>query len=195
MNMTIGGLSMTPERSAFFEPTEIYVQGDISFAFKQREATTPPIKRFMAPFNTQLWIFIFGILFCSTLILLLTKKLSRKWRHFYIGGRMNRAPVFNMWTSFFGHPIANTKISSGRYVGNFARSLTLFWVFMWFFVRSHYEAILYENLVRDRFLSAYDTTEKIQSSNCIIVVRNTAFFQIANFVRKHKFVQLYQFIL
>lgn len=119
----------------------------------------------MAPFRFGLWLVICGTLILAIAILLLSKWLAPKWRHFIIGGRLNRSPVLNMWTLILGNP----HIISGRHIGTFSRTLILLWIFLWFVIRNSYQGALYNNMQSRRFTSAFDSIEKIQQSDCKIL--------------------------
>lgn len=164
----IGGYILSKERTQLFSPTNPYLQASIGFCFKETKAYSP-LTRLSAPFQYRVWIIIGSILFTSMVVILLTKKLSRKWRHFYIGGRMNRNPILNMWNSFLGMPIANRRISRGQNFGNFARTLTILWILVWLIMRNAYQGSLYTYLQSHRLTSPYDTVEKIRRSNCKIL--------------------------
>ena len=123
----------------------------------------------MAPLSQHTWITICSVILVSTVVLLLTKQLSRRWRHFYIGGEMNRTPILNMWTSVLGNPIANPRITNGRNLGNFARTLTILWILLWLIIRNAYQSSLYTYLQSNRLTSPYDTVEKIRKSDCKVL--------------------------
>lgn len=171
VNLTIGGYLLSVERTKFLSFGNPYLQVKMTFAFKERDAWIESIGRFTAPFDSCIWFLMGGILIFAVLILLLTKKLSRKWRHFYIGGRKNRSPIQNMWATTLGISIANQHILSGNFFGTFARTLFLLWTILWLIIRSAYQGALYEQLQRQQITSPYDTVDKIASSNCKIVAR------------------------
>lgn len=125
--------------------------------------------RLTAPFRASTWIVIGVILIFATIVIILTKKLSIKWRHFFIGGHMNRTPILNMWTLVLGNPVCNRRIAKQQFFGTFARTIALCWILLWFVLRNSYQAALYTNLSQRGLTSPYDTIEKIQSSNVKIL--------------------------
>lgn len=153
----------------FFSPSSPYLQSSMGFCYKEIDSVSP-LARITAPFRIRVWIVMAVLLLIAIIIILLTKKLSRKWRHFFISGRLNRTSILNMWASLLGMPICNPRIIDRRYFGTFARTLTLLWMILWFVIRNSYQASLYTYLQSHRFTSAYDTIEKIQNSNCKVIV-------------------------
>lgn len=124
----------------------------------------------MGPFKSYVWISIAVLLSVSIFVILLTRKLSTRQRHFIIGGRMNRTPIMNMLNVLIGNAIANRNINYGTYIGVFARSLFLLWIFFWLVVRNSYQGSMFDFLQNQREVSIYDTTEKVRLSNVHIYV-------------------------
>lgn len=162
VNVSFGGFLHTPERGAIFQASKPYLQDATFFCFKERDSHSS-FSRLAAPFHTIVWLINGILLFTVTIIILSTKKLSRKWRHFFIGGRLNRTPILNMWTAVLGYPI--TKLQN---FGIFARTITLLWIILWLLIRSSYQGALYKHLQNPQFTSGFDTIAKIQASDCKI---------------------------
>lgn len=171
-NLTIGGYLLSDKRSRLFTSSDPYMQASTGFCFRERD-TYSPFDRLAAPFKSIIWIMNGIILLVSIVVILLTKKLTQKWRHFYIGGRLNRTPILNMWAIIFGNPIPN-----GRNLGTFARTLTILWIFLWFVIRNSYQGALYNYLQTHRLTSACDTIEKIRSSDCKIIAPESLHFAL-----------------
>lgn len=169
MNVTFGGFLYTPERGAILQASKPYLQDVTFFCFKQKDAYSA-FTRLTSPFQDLVWFIIGVLLIATAIIILLTKKLNRKWRHFYIGGRLNRTPILNMWTTALGLPINNPHIADRRYFGTFARTILILWVILWLLIRNSYMGALYTHLRGKRFVSAFDTIQKIQESDCKIIV-------------------------
>lgn len=182
-NLSIGGYFVTDERIQLMSPSDSYLESAIGFVYKEGNGRIIPIQSLLAPFNDSLWWAIFGILFPPILIILMLKKLPRKWRHFYIGGRVNRTPVLNMWASTLGHSIGNPRIANGQSIGTFARCLTLFWIILWFIIRSSYEAALY-NYLQNKHISSYDTVEKVLKSNCKIISSTSTYLLMKHIINR-----------
>lgn len=81
---------------------------------------------------------------------------------------MNRSPILNMWAIVLGAGIGNRRIENGRQSKNFARTLILFWLLLWFFVRTCYEGTIYTQ--RNTLYSPLDMVEKIQASDCRVLL-------------------------
>lgn len=168
VDFAIGGYILSKERTDLFSPTDPYLQASVGFCSREMEAYSP-FTRLMATLSQHSWIAICSIIFISMVMILLTKQLSRKWRHFYIGGQMNRTPILNMWTSVLGNPIANPRITNGQNLRNFARTLTILWILLWLIIRNSYQSSLYTYLQSHRLTSCYDTVEKIRRSDCKVI--------------------------
>ena len=168
-----------------FSPTNSYLQASIGFCFIETEPYSP-FTRFMAPFQNPIWIAICSVILVAMVVILLTKRLSRKWRHFYIGGRRNRTPILNMWNSVVGSSIANPRITSGRNFSNFARTLSILWTILWLVIRSAHQGALYEYLQANRSTSPYDTVDKIRKSDCFVVVSPVMYYITRNFTIAHE---------
>ena len=76
----------------------------------------------------------------------------------------------NMWTTVLGYAVDNPRIAEHRYFGTFARTILMLWIILWLLIRSSYQGALYTHLQAQRFTSAFDTIEKIQASDCKIIV-------------------------
>lgn len=168
MNLSIGGYIQTTARLSTFQASQPYLQASTIFCFTEKEEDSS-FTRLTSSFQDLVWIIIGALLIAATAVILLTKKLSRKWRHFYIGGRLNRTPILNMWSAVLGSPINNPHITDRRYFGTFSRTILILWIILWLLIRGGYEGILYTHLRRQRFTSALDTIQKIQESNCKII--------------------------
>lgn len=150
--------------------TNPYLQQSLVFSYT--EFVDTPLSRLLAPFHCYLW-FSLSLLVCiSIFIILLLKKLSKRHRHFIIGGRTNRSPILNMLSSLIGNAIANPRILQRTYFGTFARTLAILWIFFWLIIRNAYQGSLYDFLQSQRVNSPYDSVEKIRASNVKIVISN-----------------------
>lgn len=168
-NITFGGNMVTNERAKHFSIGVLYyAQQRMVFAFKENDYQIS-FARFTAPFEFYIWLLIGMTLFVTTITILLTKKLNRRWRHFIIGGRKNRTPIQNMLAIVLGYPICNKFITNGKYLGTFGRTLAIHWIILWLIIRSSYQGALYNHLQAQIFTSPYDTFEKIQKSNCKVL--------------------------
>lgn len=141
----------------------------------------------MAPFQSSIWIAICLMIFASMIVILLTKRLSKKWRHYYIGGQMNRSPILNMWIYVLGLSISNTKMS-GRNFSNFARVLTILWTVQWLIIRSAHQGALYEYLHANRSTSPFDTIDKIRRSDCKVMTTASKYHLIKDIIPRDRYV-------
>lgn len=184
--MSIGGYGISRPRTLLFSCTNPYLQASMGFGFKESDAYLP-FTRLTAPFTIHVWIIICVLLLLSITIILVTKNLTQRWRHFIVGGKINRTPILNMWASVLGYPISNPRISNGgRSFGTFARTLTLLWIITWFVIRNSYQGALYTYLQSHRFTSAYDTIEKIRTSDCQILATPTALNFIGGVIDRNR---------
>lgn len=177
---------MTTERIKLLSPSDPYLQSSIGFAYRLREARVISLSRLLAPFEYHLWIVIVLIIVLSIIMILMTKKFPSKERHFFIGGRVNRSPVLNAWQSMLGKSIPNRFIANGQHFGNFCRTLTIFWILLWFSIRSLYEGALYTNLQTTHLTSSYDTIDKVRASNCKIITQGSTISFIEHLIKKDR---------
>lgn len=182
MNLTVGALMMIEERVRILSPSDWYLQSAMGFVYKEQNQHDELTNSLLAPFHQSLWLLVLGTLILPVPLILKTKMLTRKWRHFFIGGRVNRTPILNMCASALGRPISNPFFSNGRFFGNFARTLLIHWIIIWFFVRTSYEGILYNNLQSHQSSSPHDRVAKVINSNCKIVSAASTFGPIKDLV-------------
>lgn len=150
-------------------PTIPYLQGNAHFAYQIHDEFESPLSRLLAPFSTPLWIFLAVFVATSMLIVLLTKHLPAQKRHFLIGGRLNRTPVFNMVHLMLDGSISNRyMLTQLRYFGTFSRSLTMIWILGFLIIRSAYQSSLYTYLQDQKLPSPYDTVAKVNISGVVI---------------------------
>lgn len=172
-NLTVGSYALSLQRVNAMAYSKSYSQNSFIFAFKESVQLATPLARLMSPFQTNVWISITFLLIVSILVILLTKKLSMRQRHFIIGGQMNRTPILNMLNASIGNVIPNPMMTHGRSFGVFARTLSILWLFFWLIVRNTYQDSLYETLHSQRVKSPFDTIEKVKLSNVNIYIIST----------------------
>lgn len=173
-NMTIGTYALSPERINLMSHTKPYFQNLFIFAFRESDQLATPLARLMSPFQSSIWVAVAFLLSISILVILLTKRLPLRHRHFIIGGRMNRTPILNMMNSLIGNSISNPRMADGRSFCVFGRSLFALWLFFWLVVRNSYQGSLYQSLQSQRVKSPFDTVEKVRKSNVNIYITSTA---------------------
>lgn len=173
-NITIGTYVPTLERINLMSYSVSYMQHSFIFAFSQNDLFATPLARLMAPFQNYVWISITFLISISIVVILLTKMLPTKQRHFIIGGHVNRTPILNMMNALIGNVIPNRRLAHRKYFGTFARTLTILWIFFWLIVRNSYQGSMYEFLQSQRVKSPYDTVEKVRSSNVNIYMASPA---------------------
>lgn len=169
-SMTMGSYALTAQRVAVMAHTKSYMQITFVFVFTRNMVVTTPLWRLLAPFQCLLWISIVALLSVSILVILLSRKLSTRQRHFLIGGRMNRTPILNMINVLIGSMIPNPRMMQQQYFGVFARTLAVLWILFWLIVRNSYQGSLYGFLQTQRNNSPYDTVNKIRDSDAKINV-------------------------
>lgn len=144
--------------------THSYVDQTIVFAFLESNVFVTPLTRLLKPLHEFVWISVLLLISVSVLIILLTKKLPPRQRHFIIGGRMNRTPILNMLSSLIGNSLGNPRMAQSVYFGTFARTLAMLWILFWLIVRNAYQGALYEHFESQRIKSLYDSIEKIENA-------------------------------
>lgn len=169
--MTIGSYALSIERIAVLSYSKSYMQNSFVFAYIRNIVFSTPL---MAPFQNCMWISIASLLFISIIIILMSKKLSTRQRHFIIGGRLNRTPILNMINVLFGNVVANRQMTRARYFGIFARTLMILWIMFWLIVRNSYQGALYGFLQTQRKNFPYDTVDKVRHSNVKIYIMASA---------------------
>lgn len=172
--MTVGSYDSSLERIKIMSYSHSYMQHAFVFAFLKSKENSTPSTRLMAPFQHNVWISIAIILSASTCIILLSKKLPTRQRHFVIGGHMNRSPVTNMLNVMIGNAIPNPKMKLNRFFGVFARTLFILWLVFWLVLRNSYQSSLYQFLQNQVQKSPYDTVEKVHSSGIKVNVIRTS---------------------
>lgn len=138
-NMTLGAYALTPQRARVMASSCSYMRTSFVFAFIRILIPSPPLWKLMAPFQNYVWISIAVLLTISITIIILSRKLTTRQRHFIIGGHMNRTPIMNMLNVLIGNVIPNPRMSREKYFGVFARTLALLWIFFWLIVRNSYQ--------------------------------------------------------
>lgn len=168
-NLTIGLYTRKPNRDKRMIPTIAYMQSAVKYAFRINIEFASPFSRLLAPFTISLWAFLISFVATSTLIVLFTKHLSSRDRHFLIGGRLNRTPIFNMLHLMFEGAVANPlMLKHTRHFGTFSRSLTMIWILGFLIIRSAYQSSMYKYLQEQRLPSPYDTVDQVNRSGVIV---------------------------
>ncbi|XP_037046524.1 glutamate receptor ionotropic, delta-2-like [Bradysia coprophila] len=173
-NLTVGAYMRTPSRSHYMVPSESYIQVALGFAVLPSEDISTPMERILAPFTMHLWECTSLLVTLAVIIILITKTMTRRWRHFAIGGDVNRAPILNMWNSFLGGSIGNPMFATARYLSTFARTLLVIWSTGCLVLRGSYQGALYDFMQREDLSSPLDTISKINHSDCDLIVMSTA---------------------
>ncbi|KAG4073596.1 hypothetical protein HA402_000820 [Bradysia odoriphaga] len=173
-NLTVGAYMRTPLRSHYMVPSESYIQVALGFAVLPSEDISTPMERILAPFTMHLWECTSIFVTLAVVIILITKTMNRRWRHFAIGGHVNRAPILNLWNSFLGGSIGNPMFATARYLSTFARTLLVIWSTGCLVLRGSYQGALYDFMQREDLSSPLDTISKINNSDCDLIVMSTA---------------------
>lgn len=170
--MTIGLYTPNLERLTVMASTHSYMQTSFVFAFMR--GTRTPLSSILEPFQASVWIAIALLLITSIAIILFTKKLNRRRRHFIIGGRINRTPILNLINVLMGNVISNPRMKLSKYFSGFSRTLTLIWILFWLIIRNAYQGSVYDSFQSERVNSPYDTVEKVRRSDAQIYIISTA---------------------
>lgn len=180
---------MSDERYLLFTPSNPYIQASMGFCYTEH-FTYLSFTGLTAPFAQSVWIAISVLLLLTSVVILLTRKLNQKLRHFFIGGRRNRTPILNVWTSLLGNCIGNSRITHGYNYGTFARTLIILWIILWFVIRSCYQGALYTNLQTQQLTSPYDTIVKIRESNCKIISTPSGYHILKSYFKRDRITLL-----
>lgn len=164
----------TPLRDRYMMSSESYIQVSLGFAILPSNDVSTPLEKLLAPFTPHLWDITSLCILLAVTIILITKKMTRRQRHFIIGGYSNSTPILNMFNTFLGGSIGNPRFAKARYFGTFARSLLMIWLIGCLVLRGTYQGALYDFLQRQIFSSPFDTISKINKSDCNLLVMNTA---------------------
>lgn len=173
-NMTIGTYALSLERVSVMSYSKSYSENKFILAYKESSQLATPLARLMSPFESYVWISIAFLLMISILVILLTKKLPLRQRHFIIGGKLNRTPILNMINTLIGNAVSNPRMTQRQYFSIFARTLCILWLFFWVVVRNSYVGSLYGTLQNQQVASPYDTVEKVRMSKAKIYITGTA---------------------
>lgn len=161
---------MLPGRELNWSMSDPALYFPFEFIYKETDSDfDSSIYQLLAPLSPIVWFSITAFVLLTIVIILITKKLTRKQRHFIIGGKRNRAPILAMWAIVFGLAVVNRRISKRKFFGTFARTLALFWIILWLIIRNAYQGALYSSLRGHHFTSPFDTVEKVNASDCKII--------------------------
>lgn len=173
-NLTVGTYAYKALSNFFFTPSYPYMQLQLGFTITLGNDIQSPIEKLLAPFQEYLWLSL-GICLCAAIgVILFSKQLDPARRHFIIGGKMNRTPMYNMMILLLGGGIGNRRLNKLKYFGTFARSLTLIWLLVTLVMRGSYQGALFGFLQRQVIESPYETTTKIFRSDCNLIIMSTA---------------------
>lgn len=151
-----------------------YSQVELGFAILPSEDISTPLAKLLAPFTTHVWQSTSLCVVLAVIIIFVTKPMTRRWRHFIIGGYLNSTPVLNMWNAFLGGSIGNPRFGTARFLSTFARTLLLIWSTGCLVLRGSYQGALYNFFQREILSSPLDTISKINQSDCSLIVMSTA---------------------
>lgn len=157
------------------------------FVYKETDSYIDhSIERFLAPLTFSVWFAGAACLLLAIVVILHTKKLTRKQRHFVIGGWLNRSPILNMWAFVLGHAIFNTRTVRQQFFGTFSRTLILLWIVLWLIIRNSYQGQLYNYLTGHRFTSPFDTVAKVNASNCKVITSRVAYNMMKHLIKQDR---------
>lgn len=164
----------TPSRNRLMLASLSYVQVALGFAVLPSEDISTPLQKLLAPFTMHLWLDTAALIIMAVIVILITKKMTRRLRHFIIGGYLNSSPILNMWNGLLGGSIGNPRFAKARFLSTFARSLLMIWLMCSLILRGSYQGALYDFLKREILSSPLDTIAKINQSDCNLVIMSTA---------------------
>lgn len=174
-NLTVGTYAYSVYGNLFFPPSYPYLQLRLGFSISMGSDIQSPIDKLLAPFDAFLWLSLGLCLFVAIALILLSKQLGQIRRHFVIGGRSNRTPIYNMTILLLGGGIGNPRmIANIKYFGTFARTLTMVWFLVTLVLRGSYQGALFGFLQRQVIASPYETITKIFRSDCKLIIMSSA---------------------
>lgn len=152
--------------------SSVYVMESQRFAIPPAKPI-PYSQRLLLPFDFTIWILIFSLLLTGIILILFTKLMKRRWRHFIIGGRLNRTPILNMFNSLLGGSVANRVMASNlTNFGTFARTLLMIWILSTLVLRNAYQGSLFHHLQFPAMKSSFDRVDKIVASGIDMYTRS-----------------------
>lgn len=174
VNISLSLYTINNIRSHHFTMSDPYAVELLRFVIPNYfDSHRSPFGKLFLPFRIRIWIIWFVCLFSAIIVILFTKLLTQRQRHFIIGGRMNRTPILNMIRLFLGGTISNPRMARNlQYFGTFARTLTMIWILSTFILRNAYEGQLFGHLRSPLMDSPYDTVQQILDSNFTVFTRS-----------------------
>lgn len=175
-NLTVGTYGYNLKRNIYLTPSNPYSQLVLTFGIPLGDDIQTAIEKLLAPFDLFLWLSLGLCLFGAIYLILLSKQLDRDRRHFVIGGRANRTPIFNMTVVLLGGGIGNPRMTSSKFIqfSTFARTLTVIWFLITMVLRGSYQGALFSFLQQKIIASPYETISKIFRSDCQLIIMATA---------------------
>lgn len=172
--MTVGAYAASKNRVRYMAFSHPYIENAFVYVFLLPRNYSSSMWAIIAPFQQAIWFAIALLLIISIFVILLTKRLPKRHRHFFIGGQMNRTPILNMFHAIMGSTIPNPKMAHRKHFGVFVRTITILWILFWLVVRSSYEGSLFTFLQSQKISSQYDTVMKVDKSNVKVHILRTA---------------------
>lgn len=180
-DVTIGSYMETVDRSLWLSPTTTYMQEKMGFAVRDKSIAPSSLNHLMGPFSFNSWTLILTTLILAALFILITKLLKAHYRRFLIGGKLHRAPILTAFHLAIGGSIDNPRMKQRRYFGTFARTLTMLWILLFFFIRSSYEGGLFTLFNKPPHFSKCDTFEKIRAHQCKVISPDSGIHFLTSF--------------
>lgn len=136
-NISIGGLGLRGKIYECSDATKAYIHTSLLFVYPYNDQETS-FEKFFEPFQIKTWFYI-CIMFClGSMLIAILKFTKRKTRNVIIGP--TNTPLFDMITIFLKNPITRPATR------NFARTLTIHWMFLSLIISTAYQGTLFQNL-------------------------------------------------
>lgn len=136
-NVSIGGFGLISNLRDSVDCTKAYIHANLKFVFQYNKQKTS-FQKFLEPFNIGTWCCVIFIFSLGSALIVILKCTKRKTRNFLIG--TTDKPLFNMITIFLKNPITRPATR------NFARTLTINWMFLSLIISTAYQGTLFQNL-------------------------------------------------
>lgn len=138
-SISIGALGRTAIPMGLTGSTKAYIHMSLQFVFPYKNSETS-FAKFLKPFQKLTWYYICLIFCLGAILIIILKFTKRSTRNFIIGP--TNTPLFDLITIFLKNPITRT---ANR---NFARTLTIYWMWLSLIISTAYQGTLFQYLQR-----------------------------------------------
>lgn len=163
INLTIGGLGLSFTYIKPFDNTKGYIHTHLQFGFPFSNQKTS-FEKCLEPFTVQMWCCLILLFVLGATVIVILKFTRRKTRIFIIGP--TKTPFFDMITIFLKNPITRPSTR------NFARTLTIHWMFLSLIISTAYQGTLFQNLRKIDQIPIYTVRELLDEGFKFLMPRS-----------------------